>query len=204
MKKVLWLVLAVVLIGGMAVQAEAIMSGKMKGMEGKGMGMGMDKGMGMHEMGMGMHEGPLMKHVMALGLDEKQKETVQAIHFRWKKDSIRKKAEIAVAEMELKEILSKDPVDVKAAEQKIRQVETLKADMHIAHLKTHEEVKATLTPEQKKKLRSMKEMGPMGMGHMGCMDRKGGCMMMQGMDDDDDKPSTEKKEEAAAPAGHKH
>lgn len=207
MKKVLFFAITVMLFGGLLAQAEAMMGGKMKGMHEKGMDMGMhDMGMGM-----GMHEGPLMKKVMALGLDEKQTEAVQAIHFKWKKDSIRKKADIEVTEMELKEIMSKDTVDIKAAEQKIRQIEALKADMQISHIKTHEEVKSKLTPEQRKKLNDMKDMGPMGhgmgMGHMGGMDmdKMAGCMMMQGMDKGGDKPAEKKQETApAAPAGHKH
>lgn len=208
MKKVLFIALALMLLGGLAADADAMMGGKMHGKQDKGMGK-MDMGMGKHEMGSGMHEGHMMKKVMALGLDDKQKEAVQAIHFRWKKEAIRKNADIEIAEMELKEILSKDPVDIKAAEQKIRQIETLKADMHVSHLKIHEEVKAKLTPEQKKKLHSMMEMGPMGMGmgHMGGVDRMGGCMMMQGMDHGDDKPAAAEQKPVAAPAapaGHKH
>src|SRR5271169_5834649 len=45
-----------------------------------------------------------------LGLDDKQREAIRAIHLKTKKEMIRKVADIKVAKIELMEILSKDPV----------------------------------------------------------------------------------------------
>jgi len=93
----------------------------------------------------------------------------------------------------------------------------MKTDLHFGHIKTPEEVKAVLTPEQRKKFNAMMtEMGGcmgrmhdhdgMGMRHgMGTgMGRgmKQGCNMMVGTDTP---PSTDNKEGAAPPsAGHQH
>jgi Spy/CpxP family protein refolding chaperone len=98
-----------------------------------------------------------------LGLDEKQTAAFKAIHLRMKKERIQKNAEISIAELELREVLDNEPVDMKTAEAKVRQIDSLRSELKILHIRTHEEVKAMLTPEQRKKLGSF-----MGMGMMGC------------------------------------
>ena len=65
---------------------------------------------------------------------------------------IKKRADIEVAEVELREILEKDPVDVKTAETKVKQIASLKTEAAVMHIQGIEDVKAKLTPEQKKKL----------------------------------------------------
>lgn len=111
----------------------------------------------MGKMGEGMHAMEGMKHrgmwghLKDLGLDDTQKETIKEIGSRVAKDTIRQKADIQVARIELRDILHKDPVDMKAAEAKLKQLEALRTDLHLSHIKTMEEVKAKLTPEQRKK-----------------------------------------------------
>jgi len=126
-----------------------------------------DKGAGK---GMGMAGGhPMFEKLKSLGLDEKQMGEVKAIHFKTMKEAIKKKADMHMASIELKEILSQDPVDLKAAEAKIRQIEAVRGDMKIMHIKAREEVKSKLTPEQRKKFESMMPMMQCGMmGKMKC------------------------------------
>ena len=107
-----------------------------------------------------------------LGLDEKQKAAIKEIHFKTKKEIIRKKADIRVAKIELQEILSKDPVDMTAAETAVKKSEGLKAEMKMMHIKAMEEIKSNLNAEQKKEFSSM-------IGHM-MMKRE---MMRHGMMD---------------------
>lgn len=177
--KRLVLLLTVVLLVGMSVSAYAV---NKKGMPGRGM----------------LGEQMMSEKFEALGLDEKQKETVKAIHLKTKKEMIRKKADIEVAQVELRELLGKDPVDLQAAEAKVKQIESLRTDMKMTHIRTREEVKKVLTPEQKTKFAAM---------HDGCMEcgygagpgcdmhkMKGGkggmkgncrdCMMHDGADDE--------------------
>ncbi|MDH4231018.1 MAG: periplasmic heavy metal sensor [Nitrospirota bacterium] len=125
-------------------------------------------------MGMGMR-----MMISNLGLDEKQAAEFRAIHLTMKKERIQKNAEIRIAELELRELLDKDPVDTKVAEAKVKQTESLRSELKMLHIRTHEKVKAMLTPEQRKKLESFKGMG-YGMRHgmgrgMGMM---GNCLMM--------------------------
>ena len=181
------------------------MGGEMKhhGMEGMGGMMGEDH--------------PMWKHLVGLGLDEKQREAVKSIKSKEMKDMIKKRADKQIAKVELKEILGKDPVDMKAVEAKVKQIEAIGTDMRLSHIRTMEEVKALLTPEQKKKMKEMIEMGPMGggMGMMhgcGMMQRGGmgmmqGCGMMGGMMQRGGMgmtPSAEKQEGKQPPMEHTH
>jgi Spy/CpxP family protein refolding chaperone len=202
MKKALMSVFAVMLAAGMATGADAMMHGK-----GKGMGM----------MSGGMDHGKHMMHKLtALGLDDKQMESVKAIHLKARKETVRKKADEEIAGIELKELLAKDPVDMKAADSKVRQIEALRGDIRMIHIREHEEIKGLLTPDQKKKFVPMAGMhgecmdmdecdmmgGGMGHGMMGGMGGKGGCGMMGDMDRGDRKEPG-KKDETPAPA-HMH
>ena len=82
------------------------------------------------------------------------------------KEKIRRTADMRIAQIELKDLLSRDPVDMKAVEAKVKQLEAMRTEMQLSHIKAMEECKAKLTPEQRKKLREMIEAGPMmeGMG----------------------------------------
>jgi Spy/CpxP family protein refolding chaperone len=165
-----------------------------------------DKGMGK---GAGMAGGhPMFEKLKSLGLDEKQMGEVKAVHFRVMKETIKKKADMQVARVELREILGQDPVDVKAAEAKIRQIEAVRGDMKIMHVKAREEVKSKLTPEQRKKFEAMMPMMHSGMmGKMKCecgmkgkMKKSKKCGMrdkgMTDLDDDDDMFSADQPDHA--------
>lgn len=167
MKKLFLISLAVLFVMGLAVSSDAAV---------KKRGMGKSAGMASCDGDCGCNGSP-MEMLKDLGLDEKQKEAVQTIHFRTKKEMVRNRAEVQVAEIELKEILSKDPVDLKAAEAAVKKIEAVKSEMRMLHIKAMEEIKANLTPEQKKKFISTMGMGEMGHGkgmkgkcHKHCMD----------------------------------
>lgn len=168
MKKIALVVLAALFVMGVAVNSNAVMKKKGGSMRGGGM-MACDGG--------GCGDGSCMEKLKALGLDEKQLAAVKMIHLKVKKEMIRKKADIKVAEIELMEVLAKDPVDLAAAEAAVKKTEGLKSEMKMMQIKTMEEVKTNLTPDQKKKFSSVMGMGPM------CQE-KGKCHK-QGMADMD-------------------
>ena len=195
-KNVLIFTVVVTFLMGFTIDSQANMCGKCSGR-------GMEMREHMPEMGPGMcgdcmamsGEGPMMGAGMMgmmikhLELNEKQTSAFKAIHLKMKKESIQKKAELQIAELELRELRNSDPVDLKAAEAKIRQVESVRSDLRILHLRAHEEVKGMLTPEQKIKLESFveKRMGS-GMGMMrNCrmMGNMGGMGRMHQMEDGD-------------------
>jgi Spy/CpxP family protein refolding chaperone len=140
-----------------------------------------DYGMTMHDTNRGMGTGhvgmmpenlmearhQVMALMMGLGVDDKQMESIQKIIDTTVKEMIRKRSDLLIAEIDLEGILFQEPVDLKAAEAKMRQIEGMKTELFMTHLKAFEEVKALLTPDQKGKLNEMMEMQMMGgMGMM--------------------------------------
>jgi Spy/CpxP family protein refolding chaperone len=140
------------------------------------MGEGSELGPGFmgRDLGM-MGEQPILKKLMSLNLDEKQKEAIKEIVRTTQKESIRKRADLSIARIELKDLLDEDSVNMKAVESKLKQIESLETDIHLSRIKTLEAIKTKLTPDQRKKLREMREQGMMG--RMGMMKRNG-CGMM--------------------------
>ncbi len=138
-------------------------------MGGHGMGSGMMCGCGMDGQMMGT------EHLKSLSLDEQQKTLIGEIKSRMMKETIRRTADMRIVQIELKDLLSQDPVDMKAVEAKVKQLEMMRTEMHLSHIKAIEDIRTKLTPEQRKKLREMIEAGPM-MGGMGMMHDQECCM----------------------------
>jgi Spy/CpxP family protein refolding chaperone len=139
----------------------------------------------------GMHGGPQMMHhgdgfmygspeaarflwhkLMGLGLSEKQTDALKAIRTRVEKDTIKKRADLQLATVDLRELLHKDPVDMKAVEASLKKVESARTDLKLTHIKAREEIKAILTPEQRKKLQEDMKAGFMMHGRK-CGERHG-------------------------------
>jgi Spy/CpxP family protein refolding chaperone len=123
-------------------------------------------GPGMHEevmsaMGRMKHQDMGMKRpghrmwvqLRRLNLDEKQKAAIRDIRSKFMKDAISKMAEVRIAKLELRDILAKDPVDMKSVEAKLNEIASLEVEMRLARIRAIEDVKAQLTPDQKKKFR---------------------------------------------------
>lgn len=133
-------------------------AGSGRGFSGEGMSMMSP----MRHDGMRMMKGEhhLWRSLMSLNLDEKQKETIREIKNRVIKDTIRKKADLEVARIDLKDILHKDSVDMNAAEAMLKKIALLQADIRLSHIKALEEIKTKLTPEQKEKFKEKFKQGP--------------------------------------------
>lgn len=99
----------------------------------------------------GMHH--IWMHLESLDLDEKQKADIKGIHARFMKSIIKKRADIQIANVELRELLDKEPIDMMSVKTKLTQIETMKTEAFLSHIKAKEEVKSKLTPEQLKKLK---------------------------------------------------
>lgn len=134
------------------------------------------RGEGMHKMQPKWHDGRemwkqrqhhLWKALMSLGLDENQKEAIQQIHNRTMKDVIRKRADLAVARIDLREVLGKDQVDMGKAEEILKSMASLQTDIRLSHIKAMVEIKMNLTPEQRKNFKEKLKEGR-GAGGMKC------------------------------------
>jgi Spy/CpxP family protein refolding chaperone len=145
MKKLVLFALVVLMVMGLAVNSGAVEKAKSDGQcSGMHMMHGDDGGCGC--------SGASSPFAMfkKLGLDDKQKEAVREIRLSTKKEIIKKKADVELAKIELREILTKDSVDLAAAEAAVKKVESLKADIKILLIKSGEEIKSKLNAEQKK------------------------------------------------------
>jgi len=141
------------------------------------MGEGSEMAPGLMGRGPGMMgEHPILNKLMSLGLDEKQKEAVKQLVRTTLKETIKKRADLSIARIDLKDLLDKDSINMTAVESKLNQIGSLEADIHLSHIKTLEAIKVQLTPDQRKKLNEMIEQGMMT-ERTGMMQGKG-CGMM--------------------------
>lgn len=123
-----------------------------------------------------------------LGLTEEQAEKFAKVRSDYRKEVIKKRAEIQVAAVELSELLDQKKVDLNQVEKKLRQVEGLKTDLTLYRIKTLFKTKEFLSEDQFEKLKSFSFRmmrhgmmpGRMGRGMMG-PDMMGRGMMGQGM-----------------------
>jgi len=154
-----------VIVAVISIVSLAVLAYGEKDDHGMGPGMMGDCGMDGQMMGAEHH---MSKHLMGLDLDEQQRTLIGEIKSRMMKDNIRRTADMRILQIELKDLLRQDPVDMKAVEAKVKQSEMVRTEMHLSHIKAMEDIKTKLTPEQRKKFREMLEAGPMmeGMGMM--------------------------------------
>lgn len=90
-----------------------------------------------------------------LSLSSDQVKNLERLRTAFEREAVKKQADLRVAELDLSEILKAESVDVKNAEAKVREVERLRADIRVARIRTIEQAKAVLSPEQRDKLRAM-------------------------------------------------
>jgi len=86
-----------------------------------------------------------------LELTDDQVASLKSIKMGFMKGEIQREADLKLAELELKELMSADRLDMPKVEKQIKAIHGMKADKKIAHLKAFEKAKGVLTPEQMKK-----------------------------------------------------
>lgn len=94
----------------------------------------------------------MLQHKDGLELSSQQIKDLKKVRSRFERASIRREADIKVARMELSELTEGDAVDLEKAEEKVREVERLRADQRLSRLHEVAEAKAVLSPDQRKKL----------------------------------------------------
>lgn len=129
-----------------------------------------------HQGRMMEQEHPLWRQIMGLGLDEKQTKEVKELRDKVMKETIKKRADERVARVELRDLLDNDPVDIKAVEAKLKQIEAMRTGIHLSLIRAKEEVKSKLTPEQRKKFQEIQETRP----GMDCRRDSGPCFRDEG------------------------
>jgi Spy/CpxP family protein refolding chaperone len=101
---------------------------------------------------------PYWPPLQSLKLDGKQKEALKEIETGVAKELIKKKADEQIAEIELREILDKDAVDLKAVETKLKQIAAIRTETQLIAIKSMEKMKAVLTSVQREMLKKIRPM----------------------------------------------
>lgn len=105
-----------------------------------------------------------------LGLSEDQVNTLQGLVERFRQEAKQRVGEIGTVERELAGLLQRDPADLPQAENRMRAIEKLQADLRVARLRTIAEGRAVLSAEQRAKLDQLpaeRERGAHGHGPQG-------------------------------------
>ncbi len=132
----------------------------------------------------GMQHGRMMKFQArrqmmwekTLGLSKQQEEAIRQIKTSTLKETIRKRADVEIARVDLMSMLRKDHVDMSAVEVKLKQIASLQTDLRLARIKAFEGIKSELAPQQRTKLRENLRglwMHKGGTGMNGCNKGKG-------------------------------
>lgn len=133
------------------------------GMMGGGM-RGMARGMGMPQ------PGQMVRMLQVeLGLSDAQAKQLKEIFSQAAKISIKQRADLHIAELELRELVEADSVDLAQVESKLKAIEGLRTTLRLHLIKAHEHAKGVLTPEQRQKLAQLHDRPPgmMASGMMG-------------------------------------
>ena len=147
MKKI---VFAMLLTFVFAVPAFSQMDMPMKG-HGEGHGQMMEMG-NMDMMGGDMM---CMEHADKMGLTDDQMMKMKPLHREMQKKQIRSKADLKIAEIELKEIMEVKDFDLDKATYAVKKIEDIKTAQHLEMLKAMKDMRAILTDDQFKKMHKM-------------------------------------------------
>ncbi len=88
-----------------------------------------------------------------LGLDAEQIEKIKSLESRYMKTLIRSEADLSIAEIELKELISAKEVNLDKVKEKTSLVGSLRSDLRFFRYKTMEDVKNVLKDDQKEQFR---------------------------------------------------
>jgi hypothetical protein len=97
----------------------------------------------------------MLEHRADLGLTPDQVSRLEALRTAFARESIKRDADIRVGEMDLATLLEQEPLDMGKVEAKIQEVSKLRTDLQIGRLRTLEQGRAVLTPEQRTKLKAL-------------------------------------------------
>jgi Spy/CpxP family protein refolding chaperone len=97
----------------------------------------------------------MLSHRDKLGLSADQVRQLERLRSDYEKESIRKDADLRIAEMDLQTLLDSPAVDMGKVESKVREIEKLRADLRLARIRAVEKGKEQLTSEQRQKLQEL-------------------------------------------------
>jgi Spy/CpxP family protein refolding chaperone len=114
----------------------------------------------------------ILQNRQELQLTPEQVQKLETLRLDFQKASIKRSADLQVAELELEQVRKKEPVNLAKVEAQVRRTETLRAEQRLSRIKAIEEGKALLSPEQRQKLDTL--------GQSRARHGMTGCPMMMG------------------------
>jgi Spy/CpxP family protein refolding chaperone len=99
-----------------------------------------------------------------LGLSTDQAAQLKKLRAEGRKQAIRQRADLAIARLELQELMDAATVDEKAVAAKVKEISDLQATALQARTNQHLAMRRLLTPEQQEKMR---QLAPRGRGDRG-------------------------------------
>jgi Spy/CpxP family protein refolding chaperone len=122
--------------------------------------------------------GLALRHRQELALTPAQVDSLRKLGTDAQRDAIKRQADRRLAELDLRTMMMPDPADankprdLSKIESKVREIEKLRADGRVARIRTMEQSRQVLTPEQRDKLRALltqrwQHRGPQGSGTRG-------------------------------------
>ena len=152
--------------------------GRQHGM-GPGWGPPGPQGFGMRGRGMRMREG-LYRLQQELGLTEEQRTKLRQQALEGRKAAVRTRADLEIKRMELYELMAGDNPDRAQIDRKLREIADLRYALEKSRMEQLLNFRQALTPEQRTKLRQLRERGfGGGPGRPGGPERPGGPRPME-------------------------
>lgn len=105
--------------------------------------------------------GLALRHQKELALTPTQVDSLRKLGTDVRREDIKRQADRRLAELDLRALMAPDPADpskprdLARIETKVREIEKLRADGRVARIKSLEQSRQVLSPEQREKLRSL-------------------------------------------------
>ena len=97
----------------------------------------------------------MLRNREKLDLSAAQVKNLEQLRNDFQKETIRKDADLRVAEMDLGNLLNGEKADMAKVEAKVREIERMRGDLRIARIRTIEKGREQLTADQRKKLQEL-------------------------------------------------
>lgn len=97
----------------------------------------------------------MLRHRAELGLSSEQVQGLEQLRADFQREAVGRAAELRAAETNLQTLLEADAADLTQVEPKLREIERLRADLRLARIRTIEQGKGLLSPEQRARLREL-------------------------------------------------
>lgn len=92
-----------------------------------------------------------------LGLSESQEQQLKELRLQHKRDAVRRQADLKIARLDLQELMSAPTLDERAITAKVKQLGALQSAAFEARMQARLEAQRLLTPEQRQKMRDMRQ-----------------------------------------------